>query len=70
MLPAKKKQKTGKREVRVVTSIDFTIGHTRMDARNRVKDQMTSQIVQKVLRDEVPYNHDGVFFKLAKIGQV
>ena len=62
----KKKQKIGKRNVHVVTRIDFTLGQTRMDVRNQVKDQMICHIVQKVLRDEMPYNHEGVFYKCAK----
>ena len=64
--PALKKQKIGKRDVHLVSSIDFTIGQTSMDARNKVNDQMISHIVQNVLRDELPYNHDGVFYKIAK----
>ena len=61
-VPPQKKQKRSKHDVRVVTSIDFTIGQTRVDARNQVKDQMICHIVQKVLRDEMPYNHEGVFY--------
>ena len=37
-----------------------------MDARNKVHDQMLSHIVQKVLCDEMPYNHEGVFYKCVK----
>ena len=45
-LPPKKKQKTGKRDVHVISSLDFTIGQTRMGARNKVKDQMICHIIQ------------------------
>ena len=37
-----------------------------MDARNKVNYQMICHIVQKVLHDEILYNHEGVFYKCAK----
>ena len=49
--------------MRVVSSIDFTFGQMRMDARNQVKDQLICHIIQKVLRNEVPDNSNGVFFQ-------
>ena len=64
--PKKKARKSGKRNVHVVASIDFTLGQTQMDARNKVQDQMSCHIIQKVLQDEIPYNYEGVFYKCAK----
>ena len=62
----KKARKSGKHNVHVVASIDFTLGQTQMDARNKVQDQMSCHIIQKVLQDEIPYNYEGVFYKCAK----
>ena len=63
---AKKKQNTGKRDVISVTCMDFTIGQTRFDVRNKVKDETISHIVESILRTQQTYKHNGLFFKVAK----
>ena len=55
-----------RRLVRVATSLDFTVGLTRIEHRYRIHDQTVSTIVQKVLHDDIPYKHDTVFYKCAR----
>ena len=62
----KKGSQGGRRLVRIAESLDFTMGWTRVENRYRVHDQTVCDIVQKVLREEVTVNHDGVFFKCAR----
>ena len=64
--PSKKKQNIGKRDVSLVTCMDFTFGQTRFDVRNKVKDETISHIVESALRTKQTYNHNGLFFKVAK----
>ena len=61
-----RKSSGGRRVVQVATSLDFTIGVTRIENRYRVHDQGVCAIVQKVLQEERPCKYDNVFFKCAR----
>ena len=60
-----RKSRGGRRHVRVATSLDFTLGPTRIEHRYCVHNQTVCNIVQKVLHDESPHKND-VFFKCAQ----
>ena len=55
-----------KKSTPIVKSIDFTTGHTRLTKKFMVNDQLLCHIILKVLREQAHFNHNNVFYKLAK----